>query len=233
MIITVIHGVKHKGITYSMTKAVLDKLGNDNEVHEYFMPDDAPDYCVGCYNCFLKGEEYCPSAQKVQPIMKDIEQSDLIILDSSCYCLEMIGALKNLMDHFAYRWVTHRPDGRMYSKIGLTVSSSAGAPPKSVTRSMARQLKWMGVAKRYQFPLASMAENVTKLSDKKKLEIEKTAEKIAYKIKSVKSKPSIVTKMMFCMFRAMQKNDKTAWNPTDRDWWKNSGFLDGKKPWKN
>ena len=69
--------------------------------------------------------------------------------------------------------------------------------------------------------------------DKKKLEIEKTAEKIAYKIKSVKSKPSIVTKMMFCMFRAMQKNDKTAWNPTDRDWWKNNGFLDGKKPWKD
>lgn len=91
----------------------------------------------------------------------------------------------------------------------------------------------MGVAKRYQFPLASMAENVTKLSDKKKLEIEKTAERFAHKIKSVKAKPSIVTKMMFYMFGTMQKNDKTAWNPTDRDWWKNSGFLDGKKPWKN
>lgn len=39
--------------------------------------------------------------------------------------------------------------------------------------------------------------------------------------------------MMFYMFGAMQKNDKTAWNPTDRDWWKNCGFLDGKKPWKN
>lgn len=118
-------------------------------------------------------------------------------------------------------------------KIGLTVSSSAGAPPKSVTKSMARQLKWMGVAKCYQFPLASMAANVTMLSDKKKLEIEKTAEKLARKIKSVKAKPSIITKMMFYMFGAMQKNDKTAWNPTDCDWWKSKGFLDGKKPWKN
>lgn len=233
MIITVIHGAMHKGITYAMTKAVLDKLGNDNEIHEFFMPADAPGYCVGCYNCFLKGEEYCPDAEKVQPIVKAIEQSSLIILDSPCYCLEMSGALKNMMDHLAYRWVTHRPDGRMYSKIGLTVSSSAGAPPKSVTKSMARQLKWMGVAKRYQFPLASMAANVTMLSDNKKLEIEKTAEKLARKIKSVKAKPSIITKMMFYMFGAMQKNDKTAWNPTDRDWWKNCGFLDGKKPWKN
>lgn len=38
MIITVIHGAMHKGITYAMTKAVLDKLGNDNEIHEFFMP---------------------------------------------------------------------------------------------------------------------------------------------------------------------------------------------------
>ena len=49
MIITVIHGAMHKGITYSMTKAVLDKLGNDNEIHEFFMPADAPGYCVGCF----------------------------------------------------------------------------------------------------------------------------------------------------------------------------------------
>ena len=35
MIITVIHGTMHMGITYSMTKAVLDKLGNDNEIHEF------------------------------------------------------------------------------------------------------------------------------------------------------------------------------------------------------
>ena len=40
MIITVIHGAMHKGITYAMTKAVLDKLGNDNEIHEFFMPAD-------------------------------------------------------------------------------------------------------------------------------------------------------------------------------------------------
>lgn len=166
MIITVIHGAMHKGITCSMTRAVLDKLGNDNEIHEFFMPADGPGYCVGCYNCFMKGEEYCPDAKKVQPIVKAIEQSSLIILDSPCYCLEMSGALKNMMDHLAYRWVTHRPDGRMYSKIGLTVSLSAGAPPKNVTKSMARQLKWMGVAKRYQFPLASMAGNVMMLSEK-------------------------------------------------------------------
>ncbi|MFR2155131.1 MAG: hypothetical protein ACLS48_11200 [[Eubacterium] siraeum] len=50
------------------------------------------------------------------------------------------------------------------------------------------------------------------LSDKKKREIEKTAEELARKIKSVKAKPSIITKMMFYMFGAMQKNDKTAWN---------------------
>lgn len=50
--------------------------------------------------------------------------------------MEMSGAMKNLMDHLAYRWVTHRPHGSMFRKVGVVVCSSAGAPTTCVLKSM-------------------------------------------------------------------------------------------------
>ena len=44
--------------------------------------------------CFLKWEEFCPGAEKVQPIIKSVEESDIIILDSPNYVMEMSGNLK-------------------------------------------------------------------------------------------------------------------------------------------
>lgn len=88
MKITVIHGQGHKGITYTMTKNVLDSLvGLNDEVFEFFLPKDGPKFCIGCNTCFLKGEEYCPEADKVQPIMKSMEESEIIILDSPNYIM--------------------------------------------------------------------------------------------------------------------------------------------------
>ena len=153
MKITVIHGQGHKGITYKMTKTVLDFLAeDDDEINEFFLPKDGPGFCVGCNTCFMKGEEFCPGADKVQPIIKSMEESEIIILDSPNYVMEMSGNMKNLMDHFAYRWITHRPHANMFKKVGLTISSSAGAPPSNTVKSMAKQLKWMGVPKVYKFP---------------------------------------------------------------------------------
>ena len=56
MKITVIHGQSHKGVTYTMTKNVLDFLvGKEDEVYEFFLPKDGPEFCIGCNMFFLKG----------------------------------------------------------------------------------------------------------------------------------------------------------------------------------
>ena len=90
MKITVIHGQGHKGITYKITKTVLEFLAeDDDEINEFFLPKDGPSFCVGCNTCFMKGEEFCPGADKVQPIMKSMEESEIIILDSPNYVMEM------------------------------------------------------------------------------------------------------------------------------------------------
>ena len=209
MKITVIHGQLHKGVTYHLTWAVLEKMMDQgDEVKEFFLPKDGPGFCVGCNNCFLKGESHCPGADKVQPIATAMDWADVIILDSPNYVLEMSGGLKNLMDHLAYRWVTHRPSDSMFRKIGITVCSSAGAPAGHTVRSMAKQLKWMGITKVYHFPFISNALGISDLKLEKQVELRKRAEKLANKVKrrGDRSKVGLRVKLCFYIFRKMQSS---------------------------
>ena len=235
MKVTVIHGQSHKGITYTMTNTLLKHLNcEQDEVREFFLPKEGPDYCYGCSSCFLRGEEHCPSSDKVQPIAKAIEWAEVIILDSPCYVLEMSGALKSLMDHLAYRWITHRPHGSMFTKVGVTVCSSAGVPTRGVLKSMGKQLKWMGIPKVYYLGLMAQAITVNELKEEKEIEIEKKAKNIAKRVNSRVEHPHIGIRgmIMFNIFRKMQSSQKAAWNPKDRDWWVNQGWTQGVRPWK-
>ena len=236
MKIAVIHGQAHLGVTYAMTKAVLDRLaaGEQDAVREFFLPKDGPGFCVGCNSCFLKGAEHCPGAEQVQPIASALDWADVILLDSPNYVLEMSGAMKNLMDHLAYRWVTHRPSGAMFTKVAVALSSSAGAPAGHTVRSMARQLKWMGVPKVYCFPFICNALGVSDLKPGKLAQMQKTAEKIASRVRRRVARPraSLRAKLFFSIFRKMQSSPAAAWNPTDRDWWVAQGWTQAARPWK-
>jgi multimeric flavodoxin WrbA len=235
MNIVLIHGQGHKGITYTMSHAVLKYLmKEDAQLKEFFLPKDGPAFCVGCNLCFVKGENNCPEAEKVQPIALAMEWADIIILDTPNYVMDMSGAMKNLLDHLAYRWVTHRPHGSMFSKIGIVVSSSAGAPPNGILKSLAKKLKWMCVPKIYRFPLISQAMGVKDLSPAKKAEIEKKARRIAQKVSKAARHPrtTLRVKLLFQLFRKMQKGEASAWNPVDQSWWKEQGWLDKTLPWK-
>ena len=107
----------HQGSTYNITKLFLNKLADENtEIIEFFMPRDTPSSCVGCCNCFTKGELQCPHAEMVQPVVRAIEEADLVILDSPCYVLGMTGQLKTFLDHMGYRWLAHRPHPQMFGR---------------------------------------------------------------------------------------------------------------------
>lgn len=232
--IVLIHGQGHKGVTYTMAHSVLKYLEKEGtEVREFFLPKDGPGFCVGCNSCFLKGEDTCPGADKVQPIMQSIEWADVVMLASPNYGMNMSGAMKSLLDHFCYRWVTHRPHAGMFQKVGVTLSSSAGAPPNGTVKSLAKQLKWMCVPTVYTFPFVSNAMGITDFSTEKRNKMEKEAMKIANKvINAVKRKKvGLRTKLQFLLFRGMQTGEASAWNPTDQNWWIEQGWTGDKRPW--
>jgi multimeric flavodoxin WrbA len=230
--IAVIHGQQHKGSTYNITKLFLNKLAGENrEIVEFFMPRDTPPSCVGCCNCFMKGELKCPHAEIVQPVVRAIEEADLVILDSPCYVLGMTGQLKTFLDHMGYRWMPHRPHPQMFRKIGLAVSTAAGAGAKKVTKELRRHFFYWGIPKSFSYAKNIRATNWEMVPAKKKARIEKEVTRLAAKIlkRQGKVKPGMKTKAIFKLMGLMQKSND--WNPADREHWVKNGWLSGKNPW--
>ena len=233
MEITILHGQNHKGSTYNITAMLKERLAGGNTiVHEYFMPKDGPAFCAGCFKCILKGEEYCPQADKVQGILASILHSEIIIVDSPTYCFEMTGQLKTLFDHFAYLWLSHRPKKEMFSKIGIVISTAAGAGAKRVAKSMAKQLFYWGVPVVHSVHLSVNAASWDSIPRKIKHKIVQKVELLSKKVKNQAGnvKCGIKTKIVFNIMRKMQKSNN--WSLIDKNYWSENGWLEKSKPWK-
>ena len=114
MKITIVHGQNHKGSTYHIARMLAEKIVGD--ITEFFLPKDFGDYCVGCTSCFKISERKCPHYQKILPISNALSEADVIILASPVYVYHASGPMKNLLDHYGYRWMIHRPEPGMFSE---------------------------------------------------------------------------------------------------------------------
>lgn len=228
MKILIIHGQSHKGSTYQIAHMTAEKI--EGEIKEFFLPKDFDEFCLGCTNCFVKSETACPHYEKLKPITEAIDEADVIILASPVYVYHATGAMKALLDHYGYRWMVHSPEGSMFKKQGISITTAAGAGMKSANKDMMDSLFFWGVAKRYKYGKGIAAVNWNGVSEKKKKSIENATSRIAKKVNrnSKNVKPGIKTKFFFGIMRMLQKH---GFNPRDVEYWKNRGWLDGKKPW--
>lgn len=236
MNITILHGQMHKGSTYHITellKTALVESHEDAKVEEFFLPKDGPSFCIGCFQCIQKGASHCPEEKKVQPIIRGIMEGDIILVDSPTYVMEMSGQLKTMFDHMAYMWMSHRPEGGMFSKTVISISTSAGAGHKNVVKSMNRQFFYLGVSQRYRlaYGVGAMKWDDVKpaLKDKIAKDIAKTAEKINKDYARKHYSPKV--KGFFLVMRMMQRGNN--WMPKDRQHWEDMGWLDKKRPWNS
>lgn len=235
MKIAVIYGSMHKGSTYNCVKIILNKLQDkDTEIEEYFLPKDMPYFCCSCFSCFLKGEETCPHFNEMSPIVKSMDDADLIILSSPVYVCDVSGQMKAFLDHLAYRWMPHRPSEAMFHKVGLVVSTAAGAGTRATNKTMKKTFTYCGISKIYSFGANVAAMSFEDINIKKKNKIEKKLDKLANKIKkavkvSNKRSPGMFVKIIFNLMKLSHKNNN--WNKTDYNYWKNKGWLNEKKPW--
>lgn len=229
MKIVLINGQNHHGSTYHIAHQLVDKL--QGEVTEFFLPKDFGEFCCGCTNCFVKGEEHCPHHDKIAPITKAIIEADLIILDSPVYVYHASGSLKALLDHYGYLWMAHRPEESMFHKQAVVIATAAGAGMKSCMKDMADSLFYWGIAKIYRFGIAVAATSYDAISASKKAKIEKQTSLIAKSIikRDGKVKPGFKTKAFFFLMHLLQKN---GWNPKDVTYWKEKGWTEKKRPWK-
>lgn len=229
MKVTVIHGQNHKGSTFNIAHKLAEKTGG--EIKEFFLPKDFNEFCCGCTNCFVDSEKKCPHYEKLLPITNAIDEADLLIFASPVYAYHASASMKALLDHYAYRWMVHSPEGSMFTKQAVCISTAAGAGMKSTIKDMVDSLWYWGVAKIYKYGIAVSAASFETISEKKKKKIEKKTDSLAKKVvrRNGKVKPDFKTKAMFFMMHLLQKN---GWNPRDVNYWKEKGWTEKLRPWK-
>ena len=230
MKITIIHGQNHKGSTYHIARMTAENIGGS--IEEFFLPKDFSENCLGCYACLDKGKEFCPHSGQVGIILDSMLSSDVIIIGSPTYVMEMTGQLKSFFDHLFTTWLSHRPEEAMFTKTAVVVSTAAGAGMKSVTKSLSRQMFYLGIPKVYRISERVAATSWDMVKEKKKEQIEVKIQKIAKKIvaENGRAVPGIKLKFMFSIMRMMQKNND--WAPVDKKHWEDKKWLGKDRPWK-
>ena len=231
MKVLIISGTNHKGSSYNIGRVVAEKIASVEHIREVFLPRDFDEFCCGCTSCFVKGEEHCPHYAKLKPITELIDSLDVIILTSPVYVYHATGQMKALLDHYGWRWMSHRPDERMFSKQAVVVATAAGAGVKSTMKDMADSCFYWGIPKTYRLGKAVRAVNWEGVSSKMKASIDSKAGRIAKKILKRQGKVpvSIGTRVFFKLMSLMQRN---GWNKADMDYWKEKGWTGSKRPWK-
>ena len=235
MKITVINGNARKGSTWHCKDHIVQAIAAHTavELTEFQLPKDMPHFCTGCFNCIYQGEHKCPHSSEVSPIVAALVEADLIILTSPVYAMDVSGQMKALLDHLCFMWLSHRPNPAMFQKIGLTISTTAGAGLGHATKTMRNSLRFWGVKRVFSYKNAVAAMKWSEVDPKKQIRIkhdtDALAKRIVQAIQNVHTvrKPFFRSFMFFLMKGMMAKN---TWNPQDRGHWESHGWLNGVKP---
>lgn len=224
-------GTPNKGNTRAITDLFLNELNDkNNEFDEIVLPKDMQEICYGCANCILKGEEKCPHFNSVHPIVERIEKADLVIIATPVFAMSCSSGLKALFDHMCYMWLPHRPNKKMFQKVGLIITSAAGSGVKDTVRLVKRNMFYWGISNISNYGVTTMKMGGNYIDYENKDKIKRQVKNQAKKIKKNLNKINVgfKTKLYFKIFGMMQKN---GWNKIDSDYWKEKGWLNGKKPY--
>lgn len=238
MKIAVINGTEKQGVTYRLKEIFLQSF-QGADIVEFYLPKDCPAFCVGCTNCFMRGEDACKDYSYINAIEKSLLKSDLIVMTSPAYVMHATGAMKALLDHFGYRWMPHRPAPEMFGKRAVIITQCIGAGAKSSAKDIKHSLFWWGISKIGAFSSALMEDIVwNKLSEKKCKSLTNKTNKLARKFAKINyAKPAhtkLITKIKFKVCRIVQKKvQKNVNGGVDCKYWQEHGWLGKSRPWKS
>lgn len=181
--------------------------------------EDIP-VCLGCYNCFNSGEDTCPHAESIQPIVKEMMECDGLIITSPVYALNVTGLLKNFIDHLAYFY--HRP--YFFEEKALIVVTTAGAGHNKVGKYLDETLENWGYNQRFKLFFTAVHDKNGYLPLDTKQKIDKESIKFYKSVQdnTLKS-PRIKALIMYNTWRAMAKNGIIK---ADQKYWIENNLLE-------
>lgn len=231
MKIVMIHGQNHKGSTYNIGRVLANKIGNEEDITEFFLPRDLNHFCNGCYAC-IKDVTKCPYYEEKNRIMTEVENADVLIFTTPTYCMAASAPLKSFIDLTFNYWMAHRPRKSMFTKKAIVVSTAAGSGAKRAVNEVKNTLFYWGVPYILTYGISVQAMNWDGVKNKKKQKIDEATTKIAKKILRKKCvKAGLKTKSMFMLMRMMQKANLGS-GAEEKAYWEQNGWLDKERPWK-
>lgn len=230
MKIVMLNGQNHKGSSYHIGQMIADSIEGENEITEFFFPKDLNHFCAGCYRC-IEDFSACPYHQEKKKIIDAIDAADVLVVTTPTYCMHMSAPLKSFFDLTFDLWMAHRPMESMFKKKAVIVSTAAGTGVKSAMKDVEDCLFFLGVPEIYKCGMAVQAMNWDGVAPEKKEKLGKMTAKLAQKLS--RKRPAAVGIKMRFMFKMMGMIQKKGWNssPVETQYWKEKGWLDGKKPW--
>lgn len=207
MKITVINGTPKRGVTYRMKEKFLDHFREESYITEFY-PQDFPEFCTGCMNCFLSGEEKCTHFSKTNVIWESMLQSDIIVFAYPVYALRAPASIKSLLDHLCVHWMVHRPEPAFFHKKAVIITNSVGAPNGAAQKDVVTSLNWMGLSCISICGIPMMGDIfVDKMSEKHKKMIDVKMKKLADRVKSRRADRGMNCKvwMLFQMAKMQHK----------------------------
>ena len=240
MNITVINGTEQKGCTFAMKEAFLSAMGEKNIVTEYFLPRDCPVFCTGCKACFFRDISVCPHSNYTVLIWESILSADLLVFTSPTYVFHVTAQLKALLDHYATKWMAHSPEKPMFRKQAVIITNAIGQGMKKTASDIKDSLDFWGVARVFVIKKPLFQAKWELVSEKTKAAFTAKCKRVATKITKRKYvKPGIKVKSLFYVMKIAQtmidKSERKAGREQTKDYlhWKENGWLDGKKPWRD
>jgi len=209
----IINGSPRRKNTCAVIKQIKSNL--EGEFEEIYLQKEKIPLCVGCYNCIVKGEKYCPHFSQINPIVEKINDCDGIIIGSPVYAMNVTALLKNFFDHTAYLF--HRP--QFFTKKAIVVVTTAGAGHKKVANYIDETLRHWGVNKVYKIAMACGGKEHLETEP-----IDKVSKKFFKDLKSNKlHSPKFGDILFFDVWKAMANTDEPI--KPDVEYWNETGLI--------
>jgi len=226
----IINGSPRKGNTYIATQIFKDEMTTCGDVTftEFFLPQDLPEFCRGCFACLDKHEQKCPHSQYTLPILDEIVKADAIIFTTPVYALHETGAVKVFLDHYAFMFIVHRARPEMFSKKAFVISTTAGAGTRAAIKTIITNLKYWGVNKIRSLGITMWAIDFETMPRRRRAKYEgklkKSARKFYREVASGKKHPPYLIQRFMIFFRRGMLKKETGIT-ADRQYWEEQGWF--------
>ena len=220
-----------RSCTGGIAQLLIGELLDGGQLFSFQLPRDMPHVCTGCGACLMGREQCCGGVAALAPIRAAMEQSELLVFCAPTYAFHAPGQLKTFLDHFAFRWMVHRPALSMMNKQAVIINTAGGGGMRRTARDVRDSMEQWGVARTHVLAQKVWQYDWTTLPASFRASAEAKVRRTAAAVRRGAGQltPSVRVKALFYLYRLLHKRRKLT--PVDDEYWDGQGYLTG-KPWR-